>query len=75
MLTAEEIPPKCQYLTEYTASYQKTVKAQRPTHLDGVREDKTGEVRIKVALGRVRDTTVDVEGQQLLHIPSVCLQL
>jgi hypothetical protein len=57
------------------ASYQKTLKAQRPTRLDGAREDKTGKVRIKVKLGRVRETTVAVEEQQVLHIPSVFVAL
>jgi len=35
----------------YTASYQKTVQAQRPTRLDGAREDKTCKVTYKGNVG------------------------
>jgi len=46
MQKAEEIPPKHQFLTYYMASYQKTVKAQRPTPLNGAREEeKTREAK------------------------------
>jgi len=35
----------------YTASYQKIVQVQRPTRLDGAREDKTGIVTYKGSVG------------------------
>jgi len=44
-------------------------------HYRVFKKKKTGYIRIKVILRRVRVTTVTVQKKPLLHILSVCLQL